>query len=80
MTWTFYLNVTNDTDRDLELVESQLHWGYWNTGGEEDKEPQSIKAGKRFKLLAPNQLLDQMVMNFLVPGKIKIMNIKHRME
>ncbi|WP_342535261.1 hypothetical protein MHI04_00850 [Lysinibacillus sp. FSL K6-1151] len=46
MTWTFYLNVTNDTDRDLELVESQLHWGYWNTGGEEDKEPQSIKAGE----------------------------------
>ncbi len=46
MTWTFYLNVTNDTDRDLELVESQLHWGYWNTDGEEDKKPQSIKAGE----------------------------------
>ncbi|WP_155593421.1 hypothetical protein [Lysinibacillus cavernae] len=46
MTWTFYLNVTNDTDRDLELVESQLHWGYWNTDGEEDKKPQAIKAGQ----------------------------------
>lgn len=46
MTWTFYLNVTNDTDRDLELVESQLHWGYWNTDGEEDKKPQTIKAGE----------------------------------
>ncbi|MFJ7408877.1 MULTISPECIES: hypothetical protein [unclassified Lysinibacillus] len=46
MAWTFYLNVTNDTDRDLELVESQLHWGYWNTDGEEDKKPQTIKAGQ----------------------------------
>lgn len=46
MAWTFSLNVTNDTDRDLELVESQLHWGYWNTNGEEDKGPQSIKAGQ----------------------------------
>lgn len=46
MAWTFYLNVTNDTDRDLELIESQLHWGYWNTDGEEDKKPQTIKAGQ----------------------------------
>ena len=44
MAWTFSFNVTNDTDRDLELVESQLHWGYWNTNGEEDKGPQSIKS------------------------------------
>jgi len=46
MAWTFSLNVTNDTDRDLELVELQLHWGYWNTNGEENKGPQSIKAGE----------------------------------
>lgn len=46
MAWTFFLNITNDTDRDLEVVESQLHWGYWNTNGEEDKEVQVIKAGE----------------------------------
>lgn len=46
MAWTFYVNITNDTDRDLEVVESQLHWGYWNTNGEEDKGPQTIKAGE----------------------------------
>lgn len=46
MAWAFYLNVTNDTDWDLEVVESQLHLGYWNTSGEEDKELQVIKAGE----------------------------------
>ena len=42
MAWTFSFNVTNDTDRDLELVESQLHW---DTG---------IQMVKRIK--DPNQL------------------------
>ncbi|GLC90171.1 hypothetical protein [Lysinibacillus piscis] len=46
MAWTFSLRITNDTDRDLEVVESQLHWGYWNTDGEEDKGPQPIRAGE----------------------------------
>ena len=51
MAWTFYLNVTNDTERDLEVVESQLHWGYWNTNGEEDKGPQAIKAGETVQVV-----------------------------
>ncbi len=46
MTWTFYLNITNNTDRDLEVLSSQLYWGYWNTNGQEDKGPQIIHSGR----------------------------------
>ncbi len=41
-TWTFSLNVTNTTDRELEVLFSQLSWGDWNTGNVEDQEPVSI--------------------------------------
>ncbi|MFT9847666.1 hypothetical protein [Aneurinibacillus sp. REN35] len=42
MSWTFALNITNATDRELIVVNPQLHWGDWNTDNEENKEPKNI--------------------------------------
>jgi len=41
-TWTFSLMITNATDRELEVFQSQLEWGIWNTQDEEDRKPVSI--------------------------------------
>ena len=41
-TWTFSLMITNATDRELEVFQSQLAWGIWNTDDMEDKKPVNI--------------------------------------
>lgn len=41
-TWTFSLIITNATDRELEVYQSQLHWGNWNTNNIEDHGPINI--------------------------------------
>lgn len=41
-TWTFSLMITNATDRELEVFQSQLAWGIWNTDDMEDQKPVNI--------------------------------------
>ncbi len=44
MTWTCYLTITNDTDRDLTLTQSTLDHGLWFRSGVDDNAPVSVKA------------------------------------
>ncbi|WP_107838234.1 hypothetical protein [Metasolibacillus meyeri] len=49
MAWTFYIGITNDKKPGLEVMESQLYWGYWDTDSKEDKGLQSIKVGEAIR-------------------------------
>jgi hypothetical protein len=44
MPWTFFLTITNGTDRDLVVSSSHLNWGYWNTNEIEGKKPVTVPA------------------------------------
>jgi len=51
MPWTFYLNVTNGTDRDLVVRGSQLNWGYWYRDGSDNRGPREIPKGQTVQAL-----------------------------
>lgn len=44
MSWEYNLNIINKTDRDIEVMSSELISGYWMTNDIEDKKPVKIKA------------------------------------
>lgn len=46
MAWTFRLNITNGTDRELKVSAPDLKWGYWYTNNSDKTAPVSIPAGK----------------------------------
>ncbi|MEE9453121.1 MAG: hypothetical protein V3V13_01895 [Paracoccaceae bacterium] len=46
MAWTFRLNITNGTDRELTVSHPDLKWGWWYTDNEYEKAPVSIGAGE----------------------------------
>lgn len=46
MPWTFFLTITNGTDRDLVVSSSNLNWGDWYTNSTDDKGPVTIPAGQ----------------------------------
>lgn len=46
MPWTFYLNVTNATDRDLVVKGSHLNWGYWYRDDVDNRGPAIIPKGQ----------------------------------
>ncbi|MFT9847665.1 hypothetical protein [Aneurinibacillus sp. REN35] len=54
MAWTFLLHIKNDTDRELEVVQSQLHWGYWNTDNQENNGPKNILPGETVQAVGVN--------------------------
>lgn len=46
MPWTFRLNITNGTDRELTVSDPLLQWGWWYTNNTYDTKPVSIAPGK----------------------------------
>lgn len=51
MPWTFYLYVTNGTDRDLVVKGSQLNWGYWYRDNSDNRGPIQIPKGQTVQAL-----------------------------
>jgi hypothetical protein len=49
--WTFHLNVTNGTDRDLKVIGSTIPWGYWYRDNVRDRGPMTIPKGKSVQAL-----------------------------
>ena len=45
MAWKFFLTITNNTDRNLEVVSSSAEWGHWYRNGIDNTEPCSINPG-----------------------------------
>ena len=46
MPWTFFLTITNVTDRDLVVSSSNLNWGDWYTNSSDDNGPVTVPAGQ----------------------------------
>lgn len=42
MSWTFYLTITNGTDRTLEVTSQSIEWGTWYRDSQDDNGPCSI--------------------------------------
>ncbi len=52
MPWTFHLNVTNGTDRDLKVIGSTIPWGYWYRDNVGNRGPmEKIPKGKSVQAL-----------------------------
>lgn len=46
MVWSFRMNITNGTDRELTVSAPDLKWGIWYTDGVDKRKPVSIPPGK----------------------------------
>jgi hypothetical protein len=51
MAWTFYLTITNGTDRDLKVTGSNLNWGYWYRDNVDNRGPIDIPKGQTMQAL-----------------------------
>jgi hypothetical protein len=51
MPWTFHLNITNGTDRDLKVIGSTIPFGYWYRDNAEGRGPITIPKGKSVQAL-----------------------------
>lgn len=51
MAWTFYLTITNATDRDLEITSASKEWGTWRRDNVDGRGPCAVPAGKTVQAL-----------------------------
>lgn len=51
MPWTYFLNITNATDRKLKVLSSKLNWGDWYRDGVDDRGPTSVDPGQTVQAL-----------------------------